>query len=355
MAGRRSAARRRLRVSMRADGCPTATVTLCRPRLRRLVPECKRNLCWRCDPLPAARRRRVAASHATAAASARLDCCTDPWGQACQIPNSVSASAPISSGSRPAVPTAAARNSGQRRGASCWAMNLPPWDPRKTPQARGPEIGLRVREWGLWAKPRAVSKPPLRKTVQYSRKQTRHQLRRSSNANGGRFARLGWLSSPGRGRRHPRRTHPRPVRSPASRHGVPGTASVLFRSVAKRLDELLHESRPGAPRKIGNEKIADVVTTPWPSSAFSSALQHAASSASISIHRIVRRYPASMGSRRSRRLIAPSRCCRCGLPHRPVHATRLGRRHSRIHRPPLSPNPHRPKTMRLEISDPGHW
>src|SRR5438876_8871701 len=127
------------------------------------------------------------------------------------------------------------------------------------------------------------------------------------------------------------------------------------RFAAKRLDGLADEPRPGAPRRIGDEKIAEVVTTtleamPAAATHWSTRSMAKASGLSIStVHRIWRAFSlqphrtepfklsadplfvdkvrdivglistrrttrwcsASMRNRRSRRWIAPSRCCRC--------------------------------------------
>jgi transposase len=144
----------------------------------------------------------------------------------------------------------------------------------------------------------------------------------------------------------------------AERLGITRVTVATWRGrfAAGRLDGLVDEPRPGAPRKIGDEKIAEVVTTtletmPAAATHWSTRSMARATGVSIStVHRIWRAFSlqphrsetfelstdplfvdkvrdivaststrrivpwcsASMRNRKSRRWIVPSRCCRCG-------------------------------------------
>jgi transposase len=84
----------------------------------------------------------------------------------------------------------------------------------------------------------------------------------------------------------------------AERLGIARVTVTTWRTrfAAKRLDDLLDEPRPGAPRKIGDEKIADVVTTtlekmPATATHWSTRSMAKASGLSVStVHRIWRAF-----------------------------------------------------------------
>lgn len=143
----------------------------------------------------------------------------------------------------------------------------------------------------------------------------------------------------------------------AKRLGITRVTVTTWRNrfAAKRLGGLLDEPRPGAPRKIGDDKITEVVTTTletmpaaathWSTRSMAKASglsvstvhriwrafslqphrsetfklssdplfveKGATSSGSISTRRIARWCCASMRSRKSRLWIAPSRCFQC--------------------------------------------
>src|SRR5512132_342193 len=145
----------------------------------------------------------------------------------------------------------------------------------------------------------------------------------------------------------------------AERLGITRVTVAMWRGrfAAKRLDGLVDEPRPGAPRKIGDEKIAEVVTTTletMPAAATHWSTRSMAKATGVStstVHRIWRAFSlqphrsetfklstdplfvekvrdivglyldrrivrwcsASMRNRTFKHWIGPSRCCRCGL------------------------------------------
>ena len=165
----------------------------------------------------------------------------------------------------------------------------------------------------------------------------------------------------------------------AEKLGVSRRTVGLWRArfAERRLGGLDDEPRPGAPRKIGDDKIAEVVTraletmpdgaTHWSRrsmaratgisattvhriwgafacsrtgsrasscrATLSSSTRCATSSASISTRRTARWCSASTRRARSRRSTAPSRCCPCGRARRSGAATIT----SATARPPCSP------------------
>ena len=165
----------------------------------------------------------------------------------------------------------------------------------------------------------------------------------------------------------------------AEKLGVSRRTVGLWRArfAERRLGGLVDEPRPGAPRKIGDDKIAEVVRGRWrrcptvrptgaaarwpgrrasprrrctvsgaPSACsrtgsrasscratLSSSTRCATSSASISTRRTARWCSASTRRARSRRSTAPSRCCPCGRARRSGAATIT----SATARPPCSP------------------
>src|SRR5574341_91502 len=144
----------------------------------------------------------------------------------------------------------------------------------------------------------------------------------------------------------------------AERLGITRVTAAMWRRrfAAKRLDGLVDELRPGAPRKIGDDKIAEVVTTtletmPTAATHWSTrAMARATGVSTSTVHRIWRAFSlqphrsetfklstdplfvekvrdivglyldppdlhwcsASLRNRKSRRSIGPSRCGRCG-------------------------------------------